>query len=58
MTVDDNYQLKINGKYELKRCGDIGEMDLWSEKQSTLPLMIDKMKGLTIEITFGYPGVY
>ena len=25
MTVDDNYQLKINGKYELKRCGDIGE---------------------------------
>ena len=32
-------------------------MDLWSEKQSTLPSKIDKMKGLTIEMTFGYPVV-
>ena len=32
-------------------------MDLWSEKQSTLPSKIDKMKGLTIETTFEYPGV-
>ena len=33
-------------------------MDLWSEKQSTLPSKIDKMTGLTIEMTFEYPGVY
>ena len=33
-------------------------MGLWSEKQSTLPSKIDKMKGLTIEIIFEYPGVY
>ena len=58
MTVGDNDQFKMDGKDELKRREDIGEMDLWSEQQSTLPLMIDKMKGLTIEITFGYPGVY
>ena len=32
-------------------------MDLWSEKQSTLPSEIDKMKGLTIETTFEYTGV-
>ena len=32
-------------------------MDLLSEKQSTLPSKIDKMKGLTIEMTFEYPGV-
>ena len=36
---------------------DKGEMDLWSEKQSTLPSKIDKMKGLTIEMTFEYPEV-
>ena len=41
----------------MKRCGNIGEMDLWSEKQSTLPSKIDKMKDLTIEMTFEYPGV-
>ena len=41
----------------MKRRGDIGDMDLWSEKQSTLPPKIDKMKGLTIEITFKYTGV-
>ena len=45
------------GKDGLKRRKDIGEMDLWSEKQSTLPSKIDKMKGLTIEMTFEYPGV-
>ena len=32
-------------------------MDLWSEKQSTLPSKIDKMKGLKIETTFEYPGL-
>ena len=45
------------GKDELKRHEDKGEMDLWSEKQSTLPSKIDRMKGLTIETTFEYPGV-
>ena len=57
MTVEDNDQLKMNGKEELKRHEDIGEMELWSEKQSTLPPKTDKMKGLTIETTFEYPGV-
>ena len=42
----------------MKRHEDKGEMDLWSENQSTLPSKIDKMKGLTIETTFEYPGVY
>ena len=41
----------------MKRHDDNDEMDLWSEKQSTLPSKIDKMKGLTIEMTFEYPGV-
>ena len=36
---------------------DKGELDLWSEKQPALPLKIDNMKGLTIEMTFEYPGV-
>ena len=57
MKVDDNDQFKMNGKDELKRHEDKGEMDLWSEKQSTMPSKIDKMKGLTIEMTFEYPGV-
>ena len=29
----------------------------WSEKQSTLLSKIDKMKGLTIGMTFEYPGL-
>ena len=58
MTVDDNDQYKMDGKDELKRREDIGEMDLCSEKQWTLPPKIDKMKGLKIEITFEYPVVY
>ena len=57
MTVDENDQFKMDGKDELKRNEDKGEMDMWSEKQSTLPSKIDKMKGLTIEMTFEYPGV-
>ena len=57
MTVDDNYQFKMDGKDELNGHEDKGEMDLWSEKQSTLPSKIDKMKGLTIEMNFEYPGV-
>ena len=57
MKVDDNDQFQMDGKDELKRHEDKGEMDLWSEKQSTLTSKIDKMKGLTIEMTFEYPGV-
>ena len=48
VTVDENDQFKMDGKDEMKRHEDKGEMDLWSEKQSTLPSKIDKMKGLTI----------
>ena len=40
----------------MKRNKDKGEMDPWSERQSTLQSKIDKMKGLTIEMTFEYPG--
>ena len=58
MTVDENDKFKIYRKDELKRRKDTGEMDLWSEKQSTLPLKIEKMKGLKIKITFEYNGVY
>ena len=57
MKVDENDQFKMDGKDELKRHEDKGEMDLWSENQSTLPSKIDKMKGLTIETTFEYKGV-
>ena len=57
MKVDENDQFKMDGKDELKRHDDKGEMDLWSENQSTLPSKIDKMKGNTIETTFEYPGV-
>ena len=55
MKVDDNEQFKMDGKDELKWHEDKGEMDLWSEKQSTVPSKIDKMKGQTIEMTFEYP---
>ena len=58
MKVDENDKFKMDGKDELKGHEDKGEMDLWSEKQSTLPSKIDKMKGLTIEMTFEYPVVY
>ena len=58
ITVDENDQFKMDWKDELKRYEDKVEMDLWSEKQSTLPSKIDKMKGLTIVTNFEYPGVY
>ena len=57
ITVDEKDQFNIDRKDELKRHEDIGEMGLWSEKQSTLPPKIDTMKGLTIETTFEYTGV-
>ena len=57
MTLDENEEFKIYRKDELKRREGVGEMDLWSEKQSTLLPKIDKMKGLTIEMTFEYPGL-
>ena len=57
MTVDENEQFKMYGKDELKWHEDKVDMDLWSEKQSTLPSKIDNMKGLTIEMTFEYPGL-
>ena len=41
----------------MKRHENKVEMDLWSKKQSTLLSKIDKMKGLTIEKTFEYPGL-
>ena len=56
-TVNENDQFKMEWKDELKQREDIGEMDLWSEKQSTLPPKIDTMKDLRIEMTFEYPGV-
>ena len=55
--MDENDQFKMDGKDELKRHEDKGEMDLWSEKQSTLLSKINKMKDLTIEMTFEYPEV-
>ena len=57
MKVEENEQFKMYGKDELNGHEDKSEMDLWSEKQSTLPSEIDKMKGLTIEMTFEYPGL-
>ena len=57
MKVDENDPFKMDGKDELKQHEDKGEMDMWSEKQSTLPSKIDKMKGLTNEMTFEYPVV-
>ena len=56
--MDDNDQFKMDRKDEFKRRGDKCEMGLWSEKQSTLPPKIYKIKGLTTGITFEYPGVY
>ena len=50
--LEKNDQFKMDGKDEFKRHEDKGEMYLWSEKQSTLPSKIDKMKGLTNEMTF------
>ena len=47
----------MDGKDELNCHEDQGEMDLWSETYSTLPSKIDKMKGLTFEMAFEYPGV-
>ena len=52
--MDENDQFELDRKDELNRRMDIGEMDMWSENHSTLPPNIDKMKGLTIEITFEY----
>ena len=33
-----------------------GEIDLWSEKQPTLPPSITTMKGFKVEMCFVYPG--
>lgn len=55
-TKDEMEQFKIDGRGELKRRGDDGELDLWTERQSTLPPDEKKMKGLEIEMSFEYPG--
>ena len=53
-----NKEFQMDRKDKLKWRENIGEMDLWSEKQSTLQPKIDKMKDLTIEMTLEYPGVH
>ena len=57
MKLHDNYQFKVDRKDELKRHEDIGEMDLWLEKQSTLLPKIETMQDLTIEMNFKYLGL-
>ena len=50
------YNYQTNGA-RVRATGIVGILTLWSEKQSTLPLKIDRMKVLTIEMNFEYTGV-
>ena len=56
-TEDELVQFKVDGNVELKRREDEGLLDLWSEKQSTLPPDAAMMEGLEVEMSFEYPGL-
>ena len=56
-TEDELDQFKVDGQAELKHREEEGLLDLWSEKQSTLPPDAAMMEGLEIEMSFEYPGV-
>ena len=53
---DEHIQFKLDGQSELERRQENGQVDVWSEKQSTLPPKLADMKGLEIEMCFNYPG--
>ena len=56
LSRDDEEQFKVDAKEKLDQMQRSGEIDLWSEKQSTLPPDISKMKGFKLEMCFVYPG--
>ena len=43
---------RLSADYAPDNC----EMDIWSEKQATLPPAVSKLKGFMIEMSFEYPG--
>ena len=56
LTKEEEAQIKRDAQEEIQRRQNMGEMDIWSEKQATLPPAISKLKGFMIEMSFEYPG--
>ena len=56
LTNEEDAQIKIDAEEEIERRQNMGEMDIWSEKQVTLPPAISKLKGFMLETSFEYRG--
>ena len=53
---DKEAKFKAEAQEKLDHMQSTGEIDLWSEKQPTLPPSITTMKGFKVEMCFVYPG--
>ncbi len=53
---DEEAKFKADAQEKLDHMQRTGEIDLWSEKQTTLPPSITTMKGFKVEMCFVYPG--
>ena len=56
LTKEEEAHIKIDAEEEIERRQNMGEMDIWSEKQATPPPSISKLKVFMIEMSFEYPG--
>ena len=56
LTKEEEAHIKIDAEEEIERRQNMGEMDIWSEKQVTLPPAISKLKGFMLEMSFDYTG--
>ena len=50
-------KFKAEAHTEFKRLQDIGEIDLFSARQTVLPPKISTLKGFKLEMCFAYPGL-
>ena len=56
LSKDEESKFKVDATKEIERLESIGKMDMWSEKQSTLPPSISSCNGFKLEMCFTYPG--
>ena len=57
-TKEEEAQIKHDAQEEIQRRQNMGKMDIWSEKQATLPPAISKLKGFMIEMSFVFLTIY
>lgn len=56
LSKDEDAKFKADGKAEVKRRQDLGLMDIWSEKQQSIPPPLSQYLKMWVEVAFEYPG--